>query len=119
MVGMIDDYVCGRIRERRIMLGLTQQHLAERIGVSSQQAYKYERGVNHVSAGRLFEVARALDVPLTYFFEAFAGEGPREITPHQRMLLEIAYNFAEIRSERQQEALGQLVRALASTQPPE
>jgi transcriptional regulator with XRE-family HTH domain len=118
-MGMIDDYVGGRIRERRIMLGLTQQKLAEMIGVSYQQAYKYERGVNRLSAGRLFEVARALSVPLTYFYEGFGEEGPRQITPHQRMLLEIARNFAEIRSEKQQEAVSQLVRALASTQPTE
>ena len=118
-VGMIDDYVGGRMRERRIMLGLTQQRFAEMIGVSYQQAHKYERGVNRISAGRLFEVARALGVPLTYFYEGFGGEGPRQITPHQRMLLEIARNFAEIRSEKQQEAVSRLVRALASTQPTE
>ena len=51
-VGMIDGYVSGRIRERRIMLGLTQQQLAEMIEVSYQQAHKYERGVNRVSAGK-------------------------------------------------------------------
>ena len=118
-IGMIDDYVGGRIRARRIMLGLTQQQLAEMIGVSYQQAHKYERGVNRISAGRLVEVARALGVPLTYFYEGFGGEGPRQIIPHQRMLLEIARNFAEIRSEKQQEAVSQLVRALASTQPTE
>ena len=116
---MIDDYVAGRIRERRIMLGLTQQHLAEMIGVSYQQAHKYERGLSRIWAGRLFEIARALSVPLTYFYEGFGGEGPRQITPHQRMLLEIARNFAEIRSEKQQEAVSQLVRVLASTQPTE
>src|SRR5216684_341602 len=54
----IDDHVGGRIRERRIMLGLTQQQLAEMIGVTYQQAHKYERGINRVSAGRLFEIAR-------------------------------------------------------------
>jgi transcriptional regulator with XRE-family HTH domain len=54
----IDGRVGGRIRERRIMLGLTQQQLAEMIGVTYQQAYKYERGINRVSAGRLFEIAR-------------------------------------------------------------
>src|SRR5437879_13153001 len=48
----IDDHVGARIRERRIMLGLTQQQLAEMIGVTYQQAHKYERGINHVSAGR-------------------------------------------------------------------
>ena len=118
-VGMIDDYVAGRIRERRIILGLTQQHFAEMIGVSYQQAHKYERGLSRIWAGRLFEIARALSVPLTYFYEGFGGEGPRQTTPHQRMLLEIARNFAEIRSEKQQEAVSQLVRVLASTQPTE
>ena len=54
----IDDHVGARIRERRIMLGLTQQQLAEMIGVTYQQAHKYERGINRVSAGRLFEIAR-------------------------------------------------------------
>src|SRR5882762_8511128 len=54
----IDDHVGKRIRERRVMLGLTQQQLAELIGVTYQQAHKYERGINRVSAGRLFELAR-------------------------------------------------------------
>src|SRR6266404_6267927 len=48
----IDDHFGGRIRERRIMLGLTQQQLAEMIGVTYQQAHKYERGINRVSATR-------------------------------------------------------------------
>jgi len=110
----IDDHVGSRIRERRIMLGLTQQQLAEMIGVTYQQAHKYERGINRVSAGRLFEIARALSAPITYFYEGIGQEGPRQITPHQRMLLEIARNFAEIRNEKHQEAVSQLARALAS-----
>ena len=65
----IDDHVGGRIRERRIMLGLTQQQLAEMIGVTYQQAHKYERGINRVSAGRLFEIARALSAPITIFMK--------------------------------------------------
>src|SRR5690242_9470455 len=109
-----DDHISGRIRERRIMLGLTQQQLAETIGVTYQQAHKYERGINRVSAGRLFEIARALSTPITYFYEGIGEEGPRQITPHQRMLLEIARNFAEIRNEKHQEAVSQLARALAS-----
>ena len=48
----IDTHVAGRIRERRIMLGLTQQQLAEIIGVTYQQAHKYERGINRVSGSR-------------------------------------------------------------------
>ena len=97
----VDDHVGGRIRDRRIMLGLTQQQLAEMIGVSYQQAHKYERGTNRVSAGRLFEIARALSAPISYFYEGMGEEGPQQITLHQRMQLEIARNFAEIRNEKQ------------------
>src|SRR5712671_4145687 len=98
----IDDHVGARIRERRIMLGLTQQ-----------QAHKYERGINRVSAGRLFEIARVLNAPITYFYEGLGQDQPRPVTPHQRMLLEIARNFAEIQNEKHQEAVSQLARALA------
>ena len=96
------------------MLGLTQQQLAEMIGVTYQQAHKYERGINRVSAGRLFEIARALSAPISYFYEGVGQEAPRPIAPHQRMLLEIARNFAEIRNEKHQEAVSQLARALAT-----
>ena len=75
-----DNHVGGRIRERRIVLGLTQQRLAEMIGVTCQQAHKYERGINRVSAGRLFEIARALSAPITYFYEGIGEKGPRQIT---------------------------------------
>jgi len=110
----VDDHVGERIRDRRIMLGLTQQQLAEMIGVSYQQAHKYERGINRVSAGRLFEIARALSAPITYFYEGVGEEGPQQITLHQRMQLEIGRNFSEIRNEKHQEAVSQLARALAS-----
>src|SRR6266571_2015026 len=76
----IDDHVGSRIRERRIMLGLTQQQLAEMIGVTYQQAHKYERGINRVSAGRLFEIARVLSAPITYFYEGIGEEEPRQTT---------------------------------------
>jgi transcriptional regulator with XRE-family HTH domain len=110
----IDDHVGARIRERRIMLGLTQQQLAEMIGVTYQQAHKYERGINRVSAGRLYEIARVLNAPITYFYDGVGEETPRQATPHQRMLLEIARNFGEIQNEKHQEAVSHLARALAS-----
>ena len=110
----VDDHVGKRIHDRRIILGLTQQQLAEMIGVSYQQAHKYERGTNRVSAGRLFEIARALSAPISYFYEGMGEEGPQQITLHQRMQLEIGRNFSEIRNEKHQEAVSQLARALAS-----
>src|SRR5438094_4076472 len=96
------------------MLDLTQQQLAEMIGVTYQQAHKYERGINRVSAGRLFQIARVLNAAISYFYEGIEQEGPRQVTPHQRMLIEIARDFAEIRNEKHQEAVSHLARALAS-----
>ncbi len=110
----IDRYVGARIRERRIMLGLTQQQLADLIGVTYQQAHKYERGINRVSAGRLYEVAQVLSVPVSYFFDGLEQENERGISPRERMCLELARNFAQIPNERHQEALSQLARVLAA-----
>jgi transcriptional regulator with XRE-family HTH domain len=112
--GMIDNHIAARIRERRIMLGLTQQQFAEKIGVTYQQAHKYEHGINRISAGRLYEVACALDAPITYFYEGVSDVKPPQLTPHQRMALEIARNFAAIKNEKHREALNQIARVLAA-----
>jgi len=110
----IDRHVGARVRERRIMLGLTQQQLADLIGVTYQQAHKYERGINRVSAGRLYEIAQVLSVPIGYFFDGLDGQGTRAVSPRERMCLELARNFAQIPNERHQEALSQLARVLAA-----
>lgn len=110
----VDRYVGGRIRERRVMLGLSQQQMADMIGVTYQQAHKYERGINRISAGRLYEIAQVLRVPVSYFFDGVDGaSGPDELSMRQRMCLELARNFTQIPSERHREALSQLARALA------
>ena len=110
----IDRHVGARVRERRIMLGFTQQQLADLIGVTYQQAHKYERGINRISAGRLFEIAHVLSVPVNYFFEGLDQEEGRAISPRERMCLELARNFAQIPNERHQEALSALARVLAA-----
>jgi transcriptional regulator with XRE-family HTH domain len=110
-----DRHVGSRIRERRIMLGQSQQQLAQLIGVTYQQAHKYERGLNRISAGRLYDIARVLNVPISWFFEGLSSSAPpMEISPRQRMCLELARNFAAIDNERHQEALSQMARALAA-----
>src|SRR5215468_8124762 len=106
----IDRHVGARIRERRIMLGLTQQQLADMIGVTYQQAHKYERGINRVSAGRLFEIGRVLGVPVAFFYEGIDGAQQPQVSERQRMCLELARNFSSITNERHQEALTQLAR---------
>src|SRR3954453_1180572 len=106
----IDRHVGARVRERRIMLGLTQQQLAELVGTTYQQAHKYEKGLNRIAAGRLHALARALGVEPGYFFEGL-GE-PARPTAQQRLLLELARSFAAL-PRRQQEAITELARVLA------
>ena len=77
--GQVDEYVAARIKERRVMLGLTQGDLAERLGVSFQQVQKYEKGSNRISAGRLYILAMTLDVPLDYFFVTTSGDAAFEV----------------------------------------
>ena len=64
----VDLHVAMRLRERRLALGLTLQQAADRLGATAQQADKYETGVNRVSAGRLFQLAEALEVGVGHFF---------------------------------------------------
>jgi transcriptional regulator with XRE-family HTH domain len=68
-----DRHVGRRLRERRITLDLTQAELAERLSITFQQLAKYERGINRISAGRLWALARALGVEVGWFFEGLAG----------------------------------------------
>ena len=70
----IDIHVGARVSLRRHLLGLTLQTLAKAVGTTYQQIQKYERGVNRVSASRLFNLGRALDVPVSFFFEDFSPE---------------------------------------------
>lgn len=111
---VMDQHVGARIRERRTMLGISQQQLAQTIGVTYQQAHKYERGLNRISAGRLYEIAIALGVAVNWFFEGMVEANiPPELTARQRMCLELARNFAAIDNSKHQEALSHLARALA------
>jgi transcriptional regulator with XRE-family HTH domain len=112
-----DRHVGMRIRERRVMLGLSQQQLAQMIGVTYQQAHKYERGFNRISAGRLYEISQVLNVPISWFFEGLEPDGVApDTSTRQRMCLELARNFALIDNEKHQEALSQMARALAQAE---
>ncbi len=109
----VDRYVGARMRERRIMLGLTQQQMAELIGVTYQQAHKYEKGINRIAGGRLYQIAQALGVEVSYFYDGVDGRSDDfKPTPQQRLLLELARNFTSLPSRRHQEAICGLVRAL-------
>ena len=113
----LDKHIGGRIREQRENLGLTQDELARRIGVSYQQIHKYERGSNRISAGRLGLVAEVLKVSVQDFYKAFAAAAnenfPGEASDN-RLCLEVARNFRRVANPRHQEALHLLVRILAN-----
>jgi transcriptional regulator with XRE-family HTH domain len=69
----VDIYVGGRLRLRRVMLGLSQQELGNAVGITFQQVQKYEKGVNRIGASRLFEISRVLGTGVEYFFEDLAA----------------------------------------------
>ena len=73
----VDVHVGKRIRHRRWMVGMTQQQLAERVGIKFQQIQKYETGMNRVSASRLWDISTALSVPINFFFEGLSAETVR------------------------------------------
>ena len=111
----IDRHVGARLRERRCMLGLSQQEMAALIGVTYQQAHKYEKGINRIAAGRLSTIAQALGVEVSYFFEnAEADQASVEPSPQQRLLLELARSFVALPSRKHQEAICNLARVLAN-----
>jgi transcriptional regulator with XRE-family HTH domain len=73
----IDAHVGRRIRMRRALLGLSQEKLAESVGVTFQQVQKYERGANRVSASRLHQLAQVLQVSIDYFYQEFTEGSTR------------------------------------------
>ena len=71
----IDRFISDKVLKRRREVGVTQQALAARLGVTFQQVQKYEKGTNRISAGRLLAIARALETPVAYFFEGAPKSG--------------------------------------------
>ena len=74
MTHPVDVHVGKRVRHRRWLIGMTQQQLAEQVGIKFQQIQKYETGANRVSASRLWDIADTLDVPVSFFFEGLEEE---------------------------------------------
>jgi transcriptional regulator with XRE-family HTH domain len=123
----VDRHVGLHIRMRRKALGISQEKLAEALGLTFQQVQKYERGANRVSASKLWEIARALKITVAYFYEGleeelegglkgFMGAHAQAflLTPEG---LELAGSFPRIRRPALRRRVLELVRALAETEP--
>jgi transcriptional regulator with XRE-family HTH domain len=113
----IDRRVGARLRERRLLLGMSQQQLADALGITFQQVQKYENGANRISASRLWDISRRLDVPIEWFFGIDAGTSkpapPRALDPDlsKRETLELVRNYFGIQNPEIRRALIALARA--------
>ena len=110
-----DRHVGMRLRERRMTLGMTLPQLAELIGVTYQQAHKYESGLNRLAVGLLWRVAQALGVEVDYFFAGLGGKpGAFKPARRQRLLPKLTRSFLAISDPRRQAVLCDVARALAT-----
>ncbi|MEM9709643.1 MAG: helix-turn-helix transcriptional regulator [Pseudomonadota bacterium] len=115
----VDVHVGKRVRHRRWMVGMTQQQLAEKVGIKFQQIQKYETGMNRISASRLWDISEALDVAIGYFFDGLTGsaeslEGaglPADILADKEAL-ELVRSYYAI-PETQRKRLFELARVLS------
>src|SRR5271155_462078 len=69
----VDVQVGNRVRIRRMLIGMSQERLGDLLGLTFQQVQKYEKGVNRIGAGRLYEVSRILNVPIDFFYEGLGA----------------------------------------------
>jgi transcriptional regulator with XRE-family HTH domain len=120
MAHPVDVHVGKRIRHRRWMVGMTQQQLAEMVGIKFQQIQKYETGTNRVSASRLWNIAEALSVEVSFFFEGLNGEmaaeqsdgfGPADLIADKEAL-DLVRSYYAI-PEQQRKRLFELARCLS------
>jgi transcriptional regulator with XRE-family HTH domain len=107
---LINRFVGKRIRERRVMLGMSQRQLGAPIGVAVQQIFKYEHGENGLTAGLLFEIARVLGTSPDYFFEGLEDDATARVSPRQRALLNLVRSLGDIKSREQLAVICQLTR---------
>ena len=127
----IDLHVGARIRMRRKLLGISQEKLAEGLGLTFQQVQKYERGANRVSASKLYEIARSLQSSVAYFFEGLADptEGETSAQTNQGQFvhdflmttegLELAGLFPKINKPKVRRRVLDLVRSMADEETAE
>lgn len=120
MTHPVDVHVGKRIRHRRWLVGMTQQQLAEKVGIKFQQIQKYETGANRVSASRLWDIADSLDVPVSFFFEGLetnqSAEDAQDAVPADLMgdkeALDLVRSYYAI-PENQRKRLFELARVLS------
>ncbi len=112
----VDVHVGKRIRHRRWLVGMTQQQLAESVGIKFQQIQKYETGANRVSASRLWDISSSMDVDVSFFFEGIEEEATKVAGPSDLLgdkeALDLVRSYYAI-PENQRRCLFDLARVLS------
>ena len=120
----IDIQVGNRVRIRRMLIGMSQERLGDLLGLTFQQVQKYEKGVNRIGAGRLFEMARILNVPVDFFYEGVnahtgqPGAADGESAPVMEFVssgegLQLSLAFMKIKDAKVRKRVLDLVKSLA------
>lgn len=126
----VDVYVGKRLRLKRTLLGLSQEAIGNAIGVTFQQIQKYERGINRMGASRLHDFARALGVPVSYFFDGYSAdsttnaygmaEGEAPAFEHEGMpnreTMEMMRAYYRIKSPTQRKRVLDLMKSMADAE---
>ncbi|MEM6899868.1 MAG: helix-turn-helix domain-containing protein [Pseudomonadota bacterium] len=117
----IDRVIGAQIRQRRIMMGFTQDQIADSLGISYQQVQKYETGSNRVSAGRLFEIASLLETDIGWFFPLISSNETAASSDNAspRHVIELVRRFSSIESQKVRAGIMALVRSIADNEEDE
>ena len=109
----VDIHVGKRLKQRRILLGLSQTQMADMLGISFQQIQKYEKGTNRISASRLVDLSNVLEVNITYFFNEKGKNESKDDLTAQRETLTLVRNYYKITDKKKRDSVITFCKALA------
>ncbi len=133
----IDVHVGQRLRQRRMLVGMSQEKLGESVGLTFQQIQKYERGTNRMGASRIFRFAQILGVPVSYFYDEMASaivanhpaagfaeskqkaledDMPQDDLLQRRETLDLIRAFYKITDQKQRRKVLELIKAMATAE---
>ncbi len=113
----VDTHVGKKLKQMRVMRGLTQTDVANGLNISFQQVQKYELGRNRISASKLFELSRILNVPPAYFFDGLTDEPDAESSQMDEEAARIASMFSRIQDDRLRTHIRSFITEIANLNP--
>ncbi len=117
MAHPVDIHVGKRIKEIRTIRGLTQSNVADHLGISFQQLQKYETGANRVSASRMFELSKLLDITPSFFFEGLEGQNYDSMPPMDMETARIASALSRIKNKKLKNRINTLISEIVRSTP--